>query len=90
MRHRLNESLAAAQIVSTAMEMPTKTRIISGDQTFTKLHSGIELQDVDFSYNGGSEVLQGTCFGIEADKMTAIVGASGAGKTTLIDLLLRF
>ena len=84
------ESLAGLHAVYVAMEKPSSPTIISGNRPFVSLTTGIELNDVGFSYNGGADVLAGTSFTIPAGEMTAIVGASGAGKTTLVDLLLRF
>lgn len=48
----------------------------------------LEAQDLSFSYRKGQGVLQGLSFRIARSQHTAIVGASGAGKTTLADLLL--
>jgi ABC-type multidrug transport system fused ATPase/permease subunit len=49
----------------------------------------VEFRDVHFSYKTGQEVLRGISFRIEAGKVTALVGPSGAGKTTTVDLLLK-
>lgn len=48
----------------------------------------LESQDLSFSYREGQGVLQGLSFRIARGQHTAIVGASGAGKTTLAELLL--
>jgi ABC-type multidrug transport system fused ATPase/permease subunit len=49
----------------------------------------IEFKDVQFSYTNDRKILDGVSFTIEPGKMTALVGPSGAGKTTIIDLLLK-
>jgi ATP-binding cassette, subfamily B, bacterial len=49
----------------------------------------VEFRDVRFSYVAGSEVLHGVSFALQPGKITALVGPSGAGKTTTTDLLLR-
>lgn len=51
------------------------------------LKDGIELVDVDFAY-GDTEVLTRASLTIPAGKFTAVIGPSGAGKTTIADLLL--
>lgn len=49
----------------------------------------IEFKDVHFGYVPEREVLKGISCTMEAGKLTAIVGSSGAGKTTTVDLLLK-
>ena len=83
-------TLVAVQAVTEAMEEPANPKVVSGDRPFSGLKNGIELKEVHFSYDVTAPVLRGTCLNIGKGKMTAIVGASGAGKTTLMDLLLRF
>jgi len=58
--------------------------------TFTTLHDPIRLENVSFTYNGLTPVLQGIDLTIPVGKQTAIVGMSGSGKTTLIKLLLGY
>ena len=50
----------------------------------------ISFDDVRFSYKQGEEILKGISFELEAGKTMAIVGSTGAGKTTIINLLNRF
>ncbi len=49
----------------------------------------IEFKEVEFSYTQDRKILDKVSFTIEPGKMTALVGPSGAGKTTIIDLLLK-
>ncbi len=49
----------------------------------------VEFKNVRFGYVDGQEVLKGISFTIEPGKVTAIIGPSGAGKTTAVDLLLK-
>ena len=55
-----------------------------------KSGSGVRFDKVSFSYDGESEVLDSVDAEMKAGTSTAIVGATGAGKTTLISLLLKF
>ncbi|GCL55542.1 ABC-transporter ATP-binding protein [Microcystis aeruginosa NIES-3806] len=56
-----------------------------------QLHSKeVEYCQVNFSYNEDRQVLKNINFTAHAGEMIALVGASGAGKTTLVNLLLRF
>lgn len=50
----------------------------------------IEFRDVTFSYNGRSNNLENISFSLDKGERLGIIGATGAGKTTLISLLLRF
>lgn len=56
---------------------------------FTGLREGIRFRNVDFSY-GDHEVLSGFSLDIPKGKMVALVGPSGGGKSTVLDLLVRF
>src|SRR5581483_4758577 len=49
----------------------------------------VEFREVHFGYVPGREILHGVTFTLEPHSVTALVGPSGAGKTTLVDLLLR-
>jgi len=50
----------------------------------------VEFRDVSFSYQTGEQVLNGISFVIEPGKVVAIVGPSGAGKTTVANVIPRF
>ena len=50
----------------------------------------VEFRGVSFSYRGREEVLHDVSFRVAAGSTCALVGASGAGKSTVIDLLMRF
>ena len=50
----------------------------------------IEFDDVHFAYRGDESVLRGMSFAAEAGKLTALVGPSGGGKSTVFNLIMRF
>ena len=52
--------------------------------------SRLEFDDVHFAYRGDESVLHGMSFVAEAGKLTALVGPSGGGKSTIFNLILRF
>ena len=60
----------------------------SGNTNFCTLKQGIEFKKVTFSYSGRKPSLDKVNLFFEKGKMTALIGKSGAGKTTVIDLLL--
>ena len=49
----------------------------------------VEFRNIRFQYTSDREVLKGISFTLEPGRVTAIVGASGAGKTTTVDLLMK-
>lgn len=55
-----------------------------------KIQKGkIEFENVHFGYNANKEVFKGISFVIQPGKVTALVGGSGAGKTTAVDLMMK-
>ena len=78
------------QKIEEVLRTDNKTYFQNGTIEFTGLHRSIRSIDVDFSYGDGRPILQNITLSIERGCMTALVGASGAGKTTLADLIARF
>ena len=62
----------------------------SGTHEVAHMDGGIDFNQVRFSYVPGEEVLHGISFGVKTGEKVAIVGATGAGKSTIINLLNRF
>jgi ATP-binding cassette subfamily C protein len=60
----------------------------SGDRRLDHLKQGLTLQQVDYAYGENPPVLRGVDMDIPAGSFVAVIGASGAGKTTLVDLLV--
>lgn len=54
------------------------------------LHGDIKFENVDFSYENDKQILNNISFELKAGEMTAFVGPSGAGKTTICSLIPRF
>jgi ATP-binding cassette subfamily B protein/subfamily B ATP-binding cassette protein MsbA len=61
-----------------------------GNIEFPGLKHSIDIVSVDFGYNPTNLVLHNITLSLEKGKMTALVGGSGAGKTTVVDLIARF
>ena len=62
----------------------------SGTYRPERIHGHFELKDVDFTYPNGNQALFGVSMTIEPDRITALVGLSGAGKSTIVNLLDKF
>ena len=76
--------------VMRLLKTDDKKYLINGTQEFTGLKQAIEFRSVDFSYEIGALVLNNITLTIRKGQTTALVGSSGAGKTTLADLIPRF
>jgi subfamily B ATP-binding cassette protein MsbA len=76
--------------IKELLRTDNKTYLQDGNVQFSGLQRAIEFVDVDFGYDPGELVLQNITLTIKRGEMTALVGASGAGKTTLADLIPRF
>lgn len=76
--------------VSEILDDENKFFVTGGSREFRGLERGIEYRSLNFSYMEGVETLKGVNLFVEKGKMTAIIGPTGSGKTTLMNLMLRF
>lgn len=61
-----------------------------GTLTYSELKGRVDLLDVDFSYDGKKQVLSGVNIYVEPGQKVALIGKTGAGKTTISNLINRF
>jgi ATP-binding cassette subfamily B protein len=86
----LNSNLVGARMLLEIVDSPA-TEISDDEKPPLKLSdSRVELRDVSFAYRAGETVLNRMSFVAEPGKVTALVGPSGGGKSTVLALLLRF
>lgn len=76
--------------VLAVFEDRDKEFVYGGSRVFDGLKQSITFRDLSFSYPGERHVLTGVSFTIPKGRMTAVVGPTGAGKTTLINLIMRY
>lgn len=91
----LQSALAAAERVFKLMdEIPEPEDVpdakVLGQTAGPEIHGEVQLSHVNFGYEPGHTILHDLNLEVEPGKMIAIVGPTGAGKTTLINLLMRF
>jgi ATP-binding cassette, subfamily B, bacterial MsbA len=85
----LNSNLVGARMLLEVIDSPA-TESSDDDKPALKLSEAlIELRDVSFAYRTGEPVLNRMSFVAEPGRMTALVGPSGGGKSTVLALLLR-
>ena len=73
------------KIIDTESQIPN-----NGNLNSDLINGDIEFKNVIFSYIGGEEVIKDISFNVKSGEKVAIVGSSGSGKTTIINLLSRF
>jgi ATP-binding cassette, subfamily B, bacterial MsbA len=86
----LNNNLVGVRVLYEVIDSPPGESN-DDDCPPLKLASGrLEFADVRFAYRPGTPVLRGMSFVAQPGKLTALVGPSGGGKSTVLDLILRF
>ncbi|MEA5513214.1 heterocyst formation ABC transporter subunit HepA [Nodularia sp. UHCC 0506] len=89
-RAHLSTLQGAADNIKELIRSDNKTYLQNGYVKFNGLQHSIDIVSVDFGYDANTLVLNNITLSIEKGKTTALVGGTGAGKSTLIDLIPRF
>lgn len=83
-------SLAAAERLFEVLDTPSEEQVDTGTRTLNGFGSNVTFEHVGFAYDETRAVLQDVSLRAGRGEIVALVGASGAGKTTLVDLIPRF
>jgi len=86
----LQSTLAAAERVFRVLDEPIEKDIENPIRLNKPVQGNIQFQQVNFGYYPDKPVLKNVNLDIKAGSLVAIVGPTGAGKTTLINLIMRF
>ncbi len=79
--------VATERVLEILDQEPT---VIDGKEKIETFDQSIDVKNVSFSYDNKTQVLKNVSFKINKCKKTAFVGLSGSGKSTMLDLLIRF
>jgi ATP-binding cassette, subfamily B, bacterial MsbA len=86
----LQEGLAAAQRIFTVLDVEPEIRDARDARPLAVKGCEIRFEEVRFAYANGKTALAGASLTVPAGKTVALVGASGAGKSTILNLIPRF
>ncbi|HTE45321.1 MAG TPA: ABC transporter ATP-binding protein, partial [Gemmatimonadaceae bacterium] len=87
---QVSEAFAGLDRIREIREMTTEDQADATKQAMPDVDGRVEFDDVTFEYVPGAEVLKHVSFTAKAGSTTALVGASGGGKSTLIGLVMAF
>ena len=87
--HDLGGATGAAQRVQALMKTPI-LEPLTADQQQVPANQEIRVENISYAYGQGHQALSNISFTLEPGTVTAIVGSSGSGKSTIARLLLRF
>jgi len=85
----LQAALAAAERIFAVLDEPPEPPDPPGAAAPARLEGSVRFENVGFAYKEGEPVLRGLSFSVEPGQTVAIVGPTGAGKTSIISLLSR-
>ena len=88
--NELFSALAAAERVFTLLDESEETADVPGAVLLSNVRGDVSMEHVAFGYDPGRVILHDLNLEAPAGKLIAIVGPTGAGKTTIINLLMRF
>jgi len=86
----LQSTVAAAERVFEFLEKPEETPETDSPASLARVEGHVEFRDVHFGYEADQPVIKGFSSEIKPGQKVAIVGPTGAGKTTIVKLLMRF
>ena len=89
-RENLSRFQGSLDNIKELLRRDNKTYLLDGKKQFWQLKRSIDFVSLDFGYDADELVLRNITLSITKGETTALVGASGAGKTTLVDLIPRF
>lgn len=90
MMQQVQSGVASAERVFEFLDAEEQSLEVTSDELAGRARGRVEFQDVAFSYSPEKELITGLNLRVEPGQTAAIVGPTGAGKTTMVNLLMRF
>ena len=88
--NELHSAMSAAERVFRVLETDKELADIDGAEVLDEVEGAVEIKNVTFGYVEGKTILKNISLKVEPGQTVAIVGPTGSGKTTIINLLMRF
>ncbi|MCL2047537.1 MAG: ABC transporter ATP-binding protein/permease [Defluviitaleaceae bacterium] len=83
-------NMSYLELIFETLDEPVLVKDSENASPLPQIKGNVEFKDVSFSYEDGQPVLENVSFSCEAGSTVALVGPTGAGKTTIVNLLSRF
>ncbi len=90
MTDTVSKAMVGYERLKEVLDIESRVRDMPGARRAPKFTGQIEFNRVSFNYGADKEILRDVSFKVEAGQVAAIVGPSGAGKTTIVSLIPRF
>ncbi len=86
--NQIQTAMAASERIFEFLEFDDESN--PSDRQITEIKEGITFENVSFSYTPNEKIIKNLSFDVKKGEKIAIVGETGAGKTTIVKLLMRF
>jgi ATP-binding cassette subfamily B protein len=88
--NEIHSAMSAAERVFRVLETDKELADIRGAEVLEEVEGSVEIKNVTFGYVEGKTILKNISLSVKPGQTVAIVGPTGSGKTTIINLLMRF
>jgi ATP-binding cassette, subfamily B, bacterial len=86
----MNRATTSAHRVFEVLDTEPEVRDVAEPVRLEPVRGGVTFEHVTFGYDGVRQVLRGVSFDVQAGELIGLVGPSGGGKTTIVNLIARF